>query len=1434
MKRIVLSTLCFLITSVTLAQLNGTYTIGTTGDFPTISDAVDTMTVRGVSGPVIFNVDSASGPYTGGILIENIPGNSALNTITFNGNRAIVSFATNLNAWAVIALRSVEYVTIDNFQLRALGTSYAVGISLSDNANYNTISNNDIAISSIVTWTERSSGIAAAGYNSLNTTGVHANYCVIKNNSIHGVSATSGPYHGMHFRANTNGTGAIDNIVENNSVKGFYRNGLYFENQNGLRLSGNDISRPTRTNFIETSGINIQGTTNNVIIEKNTIHDLIAGTSSVNCFGIQAFWADADSGSENRVYNNLIYNFGPASSDEYGFRNHGSDGWFVSFNTIVFVNLTSTMGHAYGISQYNTTKNIRFLNNLIYIFKEGNGENYGFDFTTTSPGLICNHNSVYVSSSSTAPLFNDFVGKRGSSKYNTIENWQTQNPDSLGKMSVDADPEFIDLSTNNFTPTSGLVDNIGIPIGGITDDIYGSTRSITVPDAGAIEFEQPKNDAGVIAILGLEYNCPGPATVTAKVKNFGSDTLKQITLNWTVNTLAQLPTTQPTNIAPGETADIIVGSFTLNSTTSYDLVSWSSMPNNAVDPKEKNDTSFLFNKKAALLGGTYTVGTTGNYITFVEAVDDITERGICGPIVLDIDSASGPYNGIVNLGPVSGHNPTNNFKILGNGAIINATTTTFQGHIMQLTNISHSSIDRLDLRLAGLGTYTADGLILTEQSDYDTITNCSIDMSALTLTSSSSPSSGIHVTGYAGPDTLGNGGNHILLENNTIKGGLYGPWYGIRLRGRKVSLLKGIQLINNKVEDFYTSGIYLSNTDSTLVSQNDISRPATVGGIYIGVDLLDSTIHARIERNRLHTTNGSTASSQSSIGFRVNAAAPVGKENIIANNLFYNLIGNGNQHGIFCFDGSGLQVLNNTFSLDNANSSPVSSRITTGIIVYDRVDNLLAKNNIISITRGGNSTNYGIYIDSSTTAVISDYNSLHVNGSGTNFYGYYNHNTYSTFTAWQGANSAAYDQSSVSTIPLFANLSAGDLTPTNLVINGIGQVLPEVTDDFYGTVRSATAPDIGAIEFVYNHVNDSCSNATTISTGITVGSTFGSGIDNAPTCNTTNGSSGGVWYKFVGTGNYISASLCGSGFDTRIRVFSGSCSNLICEAGNDDSCATQSVAGWCSQQNTDYFILVHGNGAEGIYELEITEIPTSLPIVTFVNNNVFCDGDSVEITSSLALNYLWNDVSASTTQSIFIKDSAEYYVNIGMDTLGCERISAPVKAVVLPTPEIDLGLDTVYCIENTDSLILQAGLWDTYLWNTGDTSSTLALTSAGLGEGIHTIQVLVADSNGCVGQDEIIITVKECTIGFSESNNRETVTIYPNPGNGIFNIQPVTSWKEEVNIVVTDLHGKVIFQDKQASINANYKLDLSKHSKGIYFISLQSTNQRFNTKVVLK
>ncbi|MBK9939476.1 MAG: proprotein convertase P-domain-containing protein [Chitinophagaceae bacterium] len=107
--------------------------------------------------------------------------------------------------------------------------------------------------------------------------------------------------------------------------------------------------------------------------------------------------------------------------------------------------------------------------------------------------------------------------------------------------------------------------------------------------------------------------------------------------------------------------------------------------------------------------------------------------------------------------------------------------------------------------------------------------------------------------------------------------------------------------------------------------------------------------------------------------------------------------------------------------------------------------------------------------------------------------------------------------------------------------------------------------------------NDLCAGALPINCGQTINSTtVGATLDAVGTCVTALGSAPGVWYTFTGNGVSTTLSLCGSGYDTKIGVFSGTCAGLTCVTGNDDFCGLQSEVTFTTVLGTQYYVLVTG------------------------------------------------------------------------------------------------------------------------------------------------------------------------------------------------------------------------------------------------------------------
>ncbi len=129
--------------------------------------------------------------------------------------------------------------------------------------------------------------------------------------------------------------------------------------------------------------------------------------------------------------------------------------------------------------------------------------------------------------------------------------------------------------------------------------------------------------------------------------------------------------------------------------------------------------------------------------------------------------------------------------------------------------------------------------------------------------------------------------------------------------------------------------------------------------------------------------------------------------------------------------------------------------------------------------------------------------------------------------------------------------------------------------------------------------NGSVLGTTTLSTSIG---------DPTAACNavTIEPASGGVFYRFIGTGGSVTLSTCDAAttFDTKLFVYTGSCANLVCVTANDDvTCTPRQYASsltFTSVTGTTYYVFVSGyNGATGDFRLTSTStLCSAVPTIT--------------------------------------------------------------------------------------------------------------------------------------------------------------------------------------------------------------------------------------------
>lgn len=130
--------------------------------------------------------------------------------------------------------------------------------------------------------------------------------------------------------------------------------------------------------------------------------------------------------------------------------------------------------------------------------------------------------------------------------------------------------------------------------------------------------------------------------------------------------------------------------------------------------------------------------------------------------------------------------------------------------------------------------------------------------------------------------------------------------------------------------------------------------------------------------------------------------------------------------------------------------------------------------------------------------------------------------------------------------------------------------------------------------------NNLCADAIALNCNSSIsGTTQGSTSVGTPTtsCGTPPNNSPGVWYTFLGNGDVTTFSLCGSTFDTKMQILTGSCGAFTCVAGNNDFCGTQSEVQIATTTGTLYYIYVFGvnNTTSGTFDLNTTCVTPSPP-----------------------------------------------------------------------------------------------------------------------------------------------------------------------------------------------------------------------------------------------
>ena len=225
-------------------------------------------------------------------------------------------------------------------------------------------------------------------------------------------------------------------------------------------------------------------------------------------------------------------------------------------------------------------------------------------------------------------------------------------------------------------------------------------------------------------------------------------------------------------------------------------------------------------------------------------------------------------------------------------------------------------------------------------------------------------------------------------------------------------------------------------------------------------------------------------------------------------------------------------------------------------------------------------------------------------------------------------------------------------------------------------------------------------------------------------------------------------------------------------------------------------------------EITITDFPTASD--ECANTHTATTDDDLTYTEQGTYTITWNYENSALTQQ---------------QTIVIEDITDPTITCV-ENQEVTADETETYIVEGTQFDPLSTDDNCEVVSVTNDFNDTETLAGAELAQGeTHTITWTVTDIAGNETTCEFDVLVNNY-VGISDLSEIG-ISIYPNPSNGIFNIETEGNYE----VTITDISGKVI-QRKDVACNVSTTIDLTNNANGIYFIKFQNNEVVKTIKII--
>lgn len=253
----------------------------------------------------------------------------------------------------------------------------------------------------------------------------------------------------------------------------------------------------------------------------------------------------------------------------------------------------------------------------------------------------------------------------------------------------------------------------------------------------------------------------------------------------------------------------------------------------------------------------------------------------------------------------------------------------------------------------------------------------------------------------------------------------------------------------------------------------------------------------------------------------------------------------------------------------------------------------------------------------------------------------------------------------------------------------------------------------------------------------------------------------------------------------------------------------------------------NASGCEHYYAVNVIEdqavdLPDTLVWGCSIDGGVTLQGNKSRA------NYLWSNGQQGSR--ITVTQSGTYWVQVTDATQTClSSDTVEVEIYELPNPSFTQNRDylTLIFTNNTQDA-------DSYLWDFGDgqTSTDFEPTHLYVQPGNYDVRLTAFNLCGQRSTNELIGVDP---VGVSNFSLNNSVEVYPNPSNGVYNLQLLGGSEQEKKVSVTDMQGKILLS-KNIVLSGNLQnevIDLTEFSAGVYLLQVHDKPAK-NFKTVVK